>query len=74
MSVPRGALSQLRGATEPGVRGGTLYGPLLAMAGRPVRRPLVRPGSASAVRRLFEVCERETGLSLDLSGVSATDR
>lgn len=74
MSVPRGALSQLRAATEPGVRGGTLYGPLLAMAGRPVRRPLVRPGSASAVRRLFEVCERETGLSLDLSGVSATDR
>ena len=59
MSVPRGALSQLRAATEPGVRGGTLYGPLLA-----------RPGSATAVRRLFEVCERETGLSLDLSGAS----
>ena len=74
MSVPRGALSQLRAATEPGVRGGTLYGPLLAMAGRPVRRPLVRPGSADAVRRLFEVCERETGLTLDLSGVSPAGR
>lgn len=66
MSVPRGALSQLRAATEPGVRGGSYYGPLLAIAGPPVRKPLVRPGSAGAVRRLLTVCEQETGLALDL--------
>lgn len=66
MSVPRGALSQLRAATDPAVRGGSYYGPLLGVAGPPVRKPLVRPGSARAVRRLFEVCEQETGLALDL--------
>lgn len=66
MSVPRGALSQLRAATDPAARGGTYYGPLLAVAGPPVRKPLVRPGSGAAVRRLFEVCERETGLALGI--------
>lgn len=66
MSVPRGALSQVRAATDPAVRGGTYYGPLLAVAGPPVRKPLVRPRSARAVRRLLEVCEQETGLALDL--------
>lgn len=66
MSVPTGALSQLRAATDPAAYGGSYYGPLLAVAGPPVRKPLVRPGSDAAVRRLFEVCERETGLALGL--------
>lgn len=66
MSVPRGALSQLRAATDPAATGGSYYGPLFAIAGPPVRKPLLRPGSGAAVRRLFEVCERETGLSLGI--------
>lgn len=68
MSVERGALSQLRAATDPGARGGQLYGPLLAVAGPPVRRPLVRPGTDDAVRRLWQVCEQETGVAMDVAG------
>ena len=71
MSVPRGALSQLRAATDPDARGGTMYGPLLATTGRPVRKPLVRPGSAQAISRLWEISERETGLSVDVAAVLA---
>lgn len=67
MSVPRGALSQVRAATEPHVRPGVMYGPLFALAGPPVVKPLVRPGSADAVRRLWQVCEQETGLRLDVA-------
>lgn len=67
MSVPYGALSQVRAATDPGVRGGTLYGPAFALAGPPVRRPLVRPGTEEAVRRLWQVCEQETGLRVDVA-------
>lgn len=66
MSVSRGALSQLRAATDPSATGGSFYGPMFAIAGPPVRKPLVRPGSDGAVRRLFEVCETETGLSLGI--------
>lgn len=71
MSVPRGALSQLRAATDPAARGATMYGPLFATTGPPVRRPLVRPGSAEAIRRLWEVSERETGLSVDVAAALA---
>lgn len=66
MSVPRGALSQLRAATDVGVPGGSMVAPLFALAGPPVRKPLVRPGTDEAVRRLWEVCERETGLAVDV--------
>lgn len=67
MGVPRGALSQLRAATDPGAVPGGLYGPLFGMAGPPVRKPLVRPGTDGAVRRLWQVCERETGLAVDVA-------
>ena len=65
MSTDRGALSQLRAATDPAAEGGTMYGPLFASTGPPVRRPLVRPGEAAAIRTLWEVSERETGLRVD---------
>ncbi len=67
MSIDRGALSQLRAATDPGARGGTMYGPLFVATGPPVRKPLVRPGSATAIRRLWQVSERETGLAVDVA-------
>jgi hypothetical protein len=44
-----------------------MYGPLLVSTGRPVRKPLVRPGSGPAIRVLWEVSERETGLPVDVS-------
>ena len=69
MSVPRGALSQLRAATDPRARAGVIYGPLLAVSGPPVAKPLVRPGSADAVRRLWQVAESDTGLPVDPAAV-----
>ncbi|MBF4160389.1 SDR family NAD(P)-dependent oxidoreductase [Nocardioides acrostichi] len=70
MSVPRGALSQLRAATDPSVRGGTMVGPRFGMAGSPVVHALVRRGSDGAVARLWEVCERETGLAVEVRPAS----
>jgi NAD(P)-dependent dehydrogenase (short-subunit alcohol dehydrogenase family) len=71
MSTDRGALSQLRAATDPTAPGGGFYGPLLVTNGPPVRKPLVRPGSAEAIRRLWEVAERETGLRVDVTDALA---
>ncbi|MFC6286613.1 oxidoreductase [Nocardioides sp. GCM10027113] len=67
MTTERGALSQLRAATDPSASGGEMYGPLLGSTGRPVRKPLVRRGADEAIARLWEVCERETGLTLDVT-------
>ncbi|MCK5755903.1 MAG: SDR family NAD(P)-dependent oxidoreductase, partial [Mycobacterium sp.] len=55
MSTERGALSQLRAATDPKAPGGGFYGPLFVTNGPPVRKPLVRPGSDAAVKALWQV-------------------
>ncbi len=73
MSIDRGALSQLRAATDPGAPGGGFYGPLWVTAGPPVRRPLIRPGSHDAIRTLWEVSERETGLRVDVADALRQD-
>jgi NAD(P)-dependent dehydrogenase (short-subunit alcohol dehydrogenase family) len=67
MSTDRGALSQLRAATDPDAPGGGFYGPLFATNGPPVRKPLVRPGSDEAIATLWKVAEQETGLKLDVA-------
>lgn len=66
MSTQRGALSQLRAATDPRAPGGGFYGPLFVTNGAPVRKPLVRPGSDAAIQALWEVAERETGVRVDV--------
>ena len=69
MSADQGALSQLRAATDPSARGGEFYGPLFVNNGRPVRKPIFRRlGMSSAIAKLWEVSERETGVALDLTG------
>ncbi len=66
MSPAQGALSQLRAATDPGAKGGELYGPLFVNNGPPVRKPVLRRlGMKRAIDRLWETSERETGLKLD---------
>jgi NAD(P)-dependent dehydrogenase (short-subunit alcohol dehydrogenase family) len=67
MSTDRGALSQLRAAVDPKAPGGGFYGPLFVTNGPPVRKPLVRPGSARAIEALWRVAESETGLAVDVS-------
>ncbi len=66
MSTDRGALSQLRAATDPEAPGAGFYGPLFVTNGPPVRKPLVRPGSESAIAVLWQVAERETGVRIEL--------
>lgn len=68
MDPARGALPQLRAATDPQARGGELYGPRFVMAGDPVRRPILRRfGLHNAIRNLWEISERETGLAITLN-------
>jgi hypothetical protein len=42
-------------------------GGFLGTFGPPVRKPLVRPGTSAAVRTLWEVSRRETGLDVDVA-------
>ena len=66
MSPANGALPQLRAATDPGARGGEFYGPLWVNNGPPIRKPILRRiGMDSAIRTLWAVSERETGISID---------
>ncbi len=71
MSTDRGALSQLRAAVDPAAPGGGFYGPLFVTNGPPVRKPLLRPGSDAAIRTLWQVAERETGLQVDVRAALA---
>jgi NAD(P)-dependent dehydrogenase (short-subunit alcohol dehydrogenase family) len=68
MSAARGALPQLRAATDPTAKGGEFYAPRFGNSGPPVRRPIVRRwGLRRAIDRLWEVSERETGVTLDVA-------
>lgn len=59
-----GAMPQIRAATDPDARGGTLYAPLLATVGRPVVRPVLRGSLLPATARLWRLSERKTGIPL----------
>ncbi|HET7051736.1 MAG TPA: oxidoreductase [Solirubrobacteraceae bacterium] len=65
MTSAQGALSQLRAATDPSAKGGDFYGPRWINNGPPVRKPILRRiGMTSAIAKLWEVSERETGTAL----------
>ena len=71
MSPARGALSQLRAATDPNAEGGEFYGPLWVNSGPPVRKPLLRRFDLDrGIRRLWEVSRRETGAPLDVAAAA----
>jgi NAD(P)-dependent dehydrogenase (short-subunit alcohol dehydrogenase family) len=68
MSPARGALPQLRAATDPSARSGQLYAPRFINNGAPVRRPILRRlGLRRSIDVLWEVSERETGEVLDVT-------
>lgn len=70
MDPAEGALPQLRAATDPDAGGGEMYAPRWANFGAPVRRPLFgRSTNQHSIDTLFEVSERETGLSIDVASV-----
>lgn len=70
MSPSQGALSQLRAATDPRVRGGQFFGPLFVNNGPPVRKPIVRRfGLNRAIASLWDISYRETGIALDVAAI-----
>lgn len=64
METDKGALPQIRAATDPAATGGEFYGPRFVNSGPAVRLPVVRPGADDAIATLWEVSERETGVPL----------
>jgi len=69
MPAERGALPQLRAATDPTAGGGELYAPRWANFGPPVRRPIMERSVRQAdLDALWAVSERETGVTFDVDG------
>ncbi len=67
MTPAQGALPLLRAATDPRAVGGALYTPQWVNWGAPVRRPLFgRSWNRDAMATLWEVSERETGVTFNL--------
>jgi NAD(P)-dependent dehydrogenase (short-subunit alcohol dehydrogenase family) len=64
MDLAEGAMPQIRAATDPDASGGEFYGPRFMNTGRAVRLPVLRPGADEAVRTLWEVSERLTGVPM----------
>lgn len=65
MSPAHAALPQLRAATDPRAKGGEFYGPRFTTFGPAVRLRVLRRGNPEAIRTLWEVSERETGLAIN---------
>ncbi len=71
MPADRGALPQLRAATDPSAKGGQMYAPRYIQAGPPVRRPIMRRiGLGKAIETLWNVSEQETGIALDFGSAA----
>ncbi len=67
MTPARGALSQLRAATDPHANGGEFYGPLFVNNGPPVRKPILRRvGMDTAIAQLWAVSTELTKTPLDV--------
>ncbi len=68
MPPHKGVRPQLRAATDPNAKGGQMYGPLLASNGPAVSRPILRRiGLERRINELWDMSERETGMSLDVA-------
>lgn len=66
MDPARGALPQLRAATDPRARGGQMFAPRFINFGRPVRRPILRRlGLRQSIEVLWEVSQDLTGEALE---------
>jgi NAD(P)-dependent dehydrogenase (short-subunit alcohol dehydrogenase family) len=66
-SARRGALAQLRAATDPEARGGELYGPRFGAFGSPVRRRIRRSGGLDEqIETLWALSEELTGEAPDV--------
>ena len=75
MPPSKGALPQLRAATDPEAGGGELYAPRWVNSGAPVRRPVTglrnRPDD---MQTLWSISEEATGIEFDVEAIAAGDR
>ncbi|MDJ0925601.1 MAG: oxidoreductase [Acidimicrobiia bacterium] len=72
MPADKGALPQLRAATDPNAKGGEFYGPRWGNNGAPVRKPVLRRDVDKGIEKLWLVSERETGVKLDVDAAMET--
>ena len=75
MSPRSGALPLLRAATDPTAKGGQLYAPRWVNFGPSVRRPIFALSrKPEEMRTLWELSERETGMTFDVEALSGEGR
>ncbi|WP_062294502.1 SDR family NAD(P)-dependent oxidoreductase [Demequina phytophila] len=75
MHPDEGALPQLRAATDPHARGGTLWGPRWGLSGPPTRRFLLRRAAIEAgIPALWEASIALTGERMDVEAAAAAAR
>ncbi len=68
MTAAKGAMPQIRAATDPAATGGQFYAPRFVNNGAAVRRPIMRRiGLNTAIATLWDVSARETGMSMNVS-------
>lgn len=64
MTAEVGVLPQVRAALDPAAKSGEFYCPKYLASGPPVARGYWRPGADRIIRRLWDLSERETGISV----------
>jgi len=74
MTSAKGALPQLRAATDPAAHGGELYTPRWVNSGSPVRRPVTgRRNRPEDMQTLWSVSEDATGIEFDVEALASPD-
>lgn len=66
MSPEDGALPQIRAALDPHAKSGEFYAPRFVTTGSPVKRPILRTNNQRNIAKLWELSEKETGISIQL--------
>jgi NAD(P)-dependent dehydrogenase (short-subunit alcohol dehydrogenase family) len=64
MEPGEGARPQIRAALDPEAKGGEFYSPRFGNNGAPVKHPILRTRNKANIRKLWELSERETGISI----------
>jgi NAD(P)-dependent dehydrogenase (short-subunit alcohol dehydrogenase family) len=66
MEPSEGARPQIRAALDPKAKGGQFYSPRYGNNGAPVKHPILRTRNRHNIEKLWELSERETGISLQV--------
>jgi NAD(P)-dependent dehydrogenase (short-subunit alcohol dehydrogenase family) len=64
MEPSEGARPQIRAALDPKAEGGQFYSPRFGNNGAPVKHPILRTRNKANIRKLWELSEKETGISI----------